>query len=330
MIKISICIPIYKVEHTIERCLLSVLQQDYENIEIILVDDCSPDNSIDIAKRTIDNFDKRHRSVIFITHDSNKGLSTARNTAVSNSTGDYIIPLDSDDALGSDSVISRIVREIENTKADVVLYDYIHIFPNGVKQVEPQIAGDKDYIVHNVLRRECPVCLCGGAYKKTLFSDNDIWSIDGVGMGEDYAVKPRLIKVANRVSTIHDAYYLYYHNGNTFTSSISEKHISDIELVLSVLESFFNSSTYLDDLIIARAKLNVELAISYSLHSNNVSLYRKILDFGGEKIYSAPHIIKSKKDRIIIWAMQNLPHGIVRMICKCGFSLKQIIKIIKL
>ena len=326
MIKISICIPVYNVEHTIERCLLSVLQQDYKNIEIILVDDCSPDGSINIAKRIINENASKCSSVAFISHNLNKGLSAARNTAVHNATGDYILPLDSDDALGGDSVVSNIVGEIEKTNADIILYDYIHVFPNGSKQVEQQASGKRNTIIHSVLRRESPVCLCGGVYRKTLFSNHDIWSIDGVGMGEDYAVKPRLIKTANKISTIHNVFYIYYHNRNTFTSSISEKHIADLEIVLSVLEAFFNDPEYSNDLIIARAKLNVELVISYSLHRRNIDLYRKILNFRGDKPYKLSHNLNSKKDRIILWSMSNLPHPIVRIICKCGVSLKQIIK----
>ncbi|MDR0559921.1 MAG: glycosyltransferase [Prevotellaceae bacterium] len=98
MYKISIIIPVYNVEPYIERCLLSALNQTYQNIEIILIDDCGQDNSINVARKIVENHRNRD-TVRFLKHEHNCGLSAARNTGISAATGDYVYFLDSDDEI---------------------------------------------------------------------------------------------------------------------------------------------------------------------------------------------------------------------------------------
>ncbi|WP_373278900.1 glycosyltransferase family 2 protein [Bacteroides faecichinchillae] len=86
---ISIIIPVYKVEDFIGSCLNSVCQQTYSEIEVILVDDCSPDRSMAVAEPFICELKKKF-PVKVIRHEKNKGLSAARNTGVMNSLGDYL------------------------------------------------------------------------------------------------------------------------------------------------------------------------------------------------------------------------------------------------
>ena len=95
---VSIIIPVYKVENWIEGCLLSVCNQTYENIECIIVNDATPDKSMDIVESILKNYTGSIRFKI-ITHELNRGLSAARNFCVKAATGDYLIFLDSDDKL---------------------------------------------------------------------------------------------------------------------------------------------------------------------------------------------------------------------------------------
>ena len=101
---ISILVPIYSVEQYIERCAKSLFEQTYTDIEYIFVNDCSPDRSIDILKETILKYPKRKNYVKIINHDVNRGLSAARNTAVENAIGDFILHVDSDDYLEMDAI----------------------------------------------------------------------------------------------------------------------------------------------------------------------------------------------------------------------------------
>lgn len=102
---ISIIIPIYKVEPYIEKCIESVIHQTYRDLEIILVDDCSPDRSMEIAKEAIEESSfSKDLLFKFMKHDKNRGLSAARNTGIDAATGEYLFFLDSDDSISNDCI----------------------------------------------------------------------------------------------------------------------------------------------------------------------------------------------------------------------------------
>ena len=97
--KVSVIVPIYNVERYIDKCVRSLMLQDYGNIEIILVDDGSPDNS----GRIIDELSKEDNRIIVI-HKANGGVSTARNAGLLQATGEYVMFVDSDDWVEKDYV----------------------------------------------------------------------------------------------------------------------------------------------------------------------------------------------------------------------------------
>lgn len=136
MDKISIIIPVYNVEKYIQECLNSVLNQTYENLEIILVDDGSKDSSSEICE----SYAKKDDRIIVI-HQENQGLSMARNTGLNRATGKYIMFLDSDDFYEINSC-EVLYNEIRSKNADFVIGNYVHTKSNGEKWKEPFF--DKD------------------------------------------------------------------------------------------------------------------------------------------------------------------------------------------
>lgn len=105
MVKVSIIIPIYKVEDYIVRCIDSVLNQTYKNLEIILVNDCTPDKSMEKAQEYIEQSPmSKALTFVYLKHDRNRGLSAARNTGMDDATGEYVFFLDSDDAIEKDAI----------------------------------------------------------------------------------------------------------------------------------------------------------------------------------------------------------------------------------
>lgn len=115
---VSIGMPVYNVEPFIEKSALSVLNQTYNNIEILIVDDCGSDNSIDIAKR-LQVEHPRGSQIKIIHHHENKGLGEARNSAINHAAGKYLYFIDSDDYIEPDT-IKIMVLEAEKHHADVV------------------------------------------------------------------------------------------------------------------------------------------------------------------------------------------------------------------
>lgn len=120
---ISIIIPIYNVSAYIERCLKSVMRQSYGEIECIIVDDASPDDSIEKCERLIEKYKGPIRfSVLY--HEHNRGLSAARNTGTESATGDYILYLDSDDALTYDCIETLVAPVLCDASIEMVVGNY--------------------------------------------------------------------------------------------------------------------------------------------------------------------------------------------------------------
>ena len=123
--KISIIIPVYKVEPYIEKCMQSLLDQTYTNFEALIVDDGSPDQSINLAKNIVGN-DKRF---IFL-QKKNGGVPSARNYGLDQATGNYIAFLDSDDYF-SPNFLKHMLNAILDSKADISICDINIVNNNG-------------------------------------------------------------------------------------------------------------------------------------------------------------------------------------------------------
>lgn len=113
--KVSIIIPVYNTELYLKDCFNSILQQDYDNIEVIVVNDCSTDNSLKICKQ----YEKKYGFII-INNEKNKGQAYSRNIAITKATGDYIAFLDSDDILYNNN-ISTLLKYAEKYNSDMVI-----------------------------------------------------------------------------------------------------------------------------------------------------------------------------------------------------------------
>lgn len=124
---ISIIVPVYNTENYLEKCLYSLVNQTYKNIEIIIIDDGSTDNSMNIIQKFVlaDNRVK-------VISQKNQGLSGARNTGMNNANGDYIMFIDSDDWIEIDTC-EKAINASEKYNADVVFWPYIKEFSNSQK-----------------------------------------------------------------------------------------------------------------------------------------------------------------------------------------------------
>ena len=118
--KVSVIIPVYNVSAYIERCIRSVMNQTYTDFECILVDDATPDDSIEKCERLIADYQGNIRFKI-IHHEKNRGLSAARNTGTDAATGDYILYIDSDDAITNDCIEKLTVPIIRDNTIEMVV-----------------------------------------------------------------------------------------------------------------------------------------------------------------------------------------------------------------
>jgi len=141
---VSVIIPVYKTEQYLSECLESVLGQDYPHMEIVLVDDGSPDGCPAICDQYAEKFEN-----VRVIHQENQGLGGARNAGMESSSGDYVLFVDSDDCLDGPDAVSRLVKCAEEKSADIVV--------GGFRRFS--LAGKSEVNRHH---------LRGGAYTKTV------------------------------------------------------------------------------------------------------------------------------------------------------------------
>lgn len=125
---VTVIVPVYKAEKFLSKCLESIINQSYKYIEIILVNDGSPDKSLEIAQEFAMK-DKR----IQIINKENEGVSVARNMALDIASGEYICFIDSDDYVEL-NMIEEMYKKIEDYDADLILSDYNRVFPDRIKE----------------------------------------------------------------------------------------------------------------------------------------------------------------------------------------------------
>lgn len=237
--KVAICVPVYDVEKYIVRCVKSLFEQSYENIEYIFVNDCTKDRSIELLTNELNNYPRRKSQVKIINHKKNSGLGAARNTAVKNCTAPFIIHVDSDDWLDPDC-IQLCVEKQKETNADIISFGMRKIYMNKHTDIfVPDYAGSQELVLA-LIRHEIPNGVWGRFIRRSLYVDNNISVTDGVNMSEDLNVIPRLAYRAKKISVLPKILYFYNCiNQASYTSSFSEEKTSQEMITINVLQDFF-------------------------------------------------------------------------------------------
>ena len=155
--KVSVIVPVYLVEEYIQGCAESLFRQDWKNLEIIFVDNLSPDASIDLVKASLENYPERKADTLFVT-EPRRGLGFAREAGLAAATGDYIIHVDSDDWVEPDFISAMVARSVEED-ADVVYCDYYKEYCSGKPSkhhverdlADPDSVEERLFAIHNTL-----------------------------------------------------------------------------------------------------------------------------------------------------------------------------------
>lgn len=278
---ISILIPIYNVDKYIERCARSLFEQTYPDIEYIFVDDCSPDNSIDVLKRIINEYPKRKENIRIIRHKVNRGLAAARNTGVDAAIGDFIMHVDSDDWLDINAVQWLVEKQME-TDADIVSGNAMSHTKNGEKLLTEPDYANKTEMINRLLDSSFDHVIWRRLIRRSLYFDNDIHAKEGINIGEDWQVMPVLTYYATKFAKTDKCIYHYNcMNENSYmTNKITfdyNRYIQNIQS-LDILKDFFKHKSTLFTHTIN--KISVNLLYSYLLFGagqRNKAFYKEML-----------------------------------------------------
>lgn len=217
---VSIIMPVYNTASLVDGAIESVLHQTYENFELLIVDDGSKDNSLEICNEYAQK-DKR----IIVMHQENAGQSAARNRALSVARGQYIGYLDSDDAFEND-MLEKMVDKMVSERVDIVMSDAA---THGVNAD----TGKKEFL-GTILRDEIGGQVWRFLFKRTLWEG--IFFPEG-RYAEDAMVMPKLIARATRVGFVEERLYVYnWSNPSSSSNSLQKRFKNTIDRAVMFIE----------------------------------------------------------------------------------------------
>lgn len=233
MVKFSLIIPVYNVRDYLSECLESVINQDYDNYEVIVVNDGSTDDSLSIAKK----YEKKYSNLIKVFDKKNGGLSDARNFGISKASGEYLFFIDSDDYIVNDA-LKVIDKNIKNN--DILVFNYI-TGVNYESAVKVCVANNSivDLKERYLIGKPCAVNkIC----KRELFNDIEF----PVGLYyEDLATTPKLVFKAKKIKFIDDALYFYRIRENSIMNKLEyNPKMDSIFIGLNGVKEYFKGKYF--------------------------------------------------------------------------------------
>ena len=246
---ISIVVPIYNVEKELNRCFDSLINQTYHNIEIILVDDGSPDN----CPHLCDIYAEKNFAVRAI-HKENGGLSDARNAGLLEAKGKYVLFVDSDDYIEVDTC-ERFVDAIGDDDIDVIVGCYKEINGNEVKYFthhnleEKIVYNSKRYIISSISLNEWYAPAWLNLYNREFLLENKLFYKKGI-LYEDHQMLPRLFLCASRIKYLDYPFYNYVIRNNSIMTS--KKSEIQRQMSLEIYEEWLDTFQSVQDMELQR------------------------------------------------------------------------------
>lgn len=278
MKKVTLIVPVYNSEKYIGRCLDSILNQTYNNFEILVVNDGSKDNS----QNVINGYKEKYPDKIITIEQENKGVAVTRNESIKKANGDYIMFVDNDDYLDKD-YIETYVKTIEEGEYDIVLGGYRRPNEEGkiLKTMELQ---NEEWSKLMITAPWAKI------YRKKYLLDNNIEFIS-LNLGEDIYFNLKAMLISNKIKIINYMGYNWYFNTKS-VSNTTQKNITQLQVyeLLNSCYSMLKSEGLLDknyDLIktyftryIVWLILFSTKKLSYNVISDE---YDKLFNWLGEK-----------------------------------------------
>lgn len=297
---ISIIIPVYNVEQYLDKCLQSVINQTYQNIEIILVDDGSSDSSGVLCDKW-----KEKDSRIKVIHKSNGGLSNARNVGIEQANGEYLMFIDSDDIVAND--LCKVLFEIlKNNHADISICNATHIFNNefDFKNTGKIYCYDRNEAISQLwYQKSFLPSAWGKLYKKDLFKK--IKFTEGI-IFEDVDIMHELFYQCNKIVYGEMELYGYVHHENSITT---KKYSKKDNIILDICDKISQFASNKDISIQNAAKsYNVTGALRVYLNAPNTLEYKETIEKAkeiikkyGKDVLKDPNIRKKNKYALYLY-----------------------------
>lgn len=283
MDKISIVVAVYNAEKTLKKCVDSLLNQTYNNIEIILVNDCSKDNSLDICKE----YSKTSDNVKVISNDRNSGVSDTRNNGIDNSTGEYICFVDSDDYVESNYIEVLYYYYQKYNTVPICGFVY-HDEYNHAKPVKYSWSGDEGLVSLGEafkLKSELYLtALWNKLFDRKLIVDRNIRFDTNVSVGEDlrFSVDYFIKNNVDKICVLSEPLYHYM-------------KLTDNSLMSNFVDNFDREKDNLDLIRSLAIKYNKSVDVEYKKAVEQVKTSMIYLIMRDKKFSNKEKFIRIKK-----------------------------------
>ena len=269
--KVSVIVPIYKAERTIERCAESLLEQTLKELEFIFINDCTPDKSMILLRKTIEKYPKRKKQVRIIDLKKNQGIANVRRIGIKHAKGDYIIHCDSDDYI-EENAYEEMYNFAQKGNYDIVITNnYIHSKKSislyiGVNDTE------KTQLIQDYLLANKSAHLWSILVNREI-THNDIIMYPKGQMLEDLCLIIQYVYISRKIGYLNQSYYHYQRNNNSL-SYVSKnleqviKQCQESEMNHNIIKEFMLKVNYY-------SRIKHELVFSMYLMKNNLLPFLK-------------------------------------------------------
>lgn len=318
---ISVIVPIYRSEEYLDKCISSIVGQTYQNLEIILVDDGSPDKCPDMCDRWAEE-DCRIKAI----HKVNGGPSSARNAGIESASGDYLSFVDSDDWIALD-LFERVMKIFDENDPDIVTFDCNRINEKGeiyasTENIEASLISSEKAI-HELLKGNINNYAVNKVYKKHVFEgirfpEGRVW--------EDMAIAYKLLLNCTSVYCYPAKLYFYYTRSDSISKTIDEKALGHIFLAR------YECHVALKEVIPSAQRLSLPLAVLSARRLYDRSLWSPV---DADILALAKRFLAENRDAILneikdkkYWLFFKLPklYSAVRILRhKVGIIVKRLL-----
>ena len=274
--KVSVLVPFYNVEKYVGRCVESLFSQTYSNIEYVFVNDCTPDNSMDIINEYIDKFNVRNKCVI-INHEVNKGISASRNDCLDNATGDYILFIDSDDYIDKDMVELLVKAAIENN-ADISGCGYIEEYKDRSVEMPQRYTNNHVEMMRAITLLTIKGVMWKLLIRRSIVEENQVRFIPDNTMVDDYLFCCQVFFYAKRFASVDKCMYHYIqYNPNNYSKTREFNITSQAKAIVKTEEFYKENGVYeiVKEELLQR-KFISKLPLLLNRNCYNVKLWREL------------------------------------------------------
>lgn len=260
---VSVIVPVYGVERFVKRCLESLLNQTWQELEIIIVNDCTSDKSMDVIGTVLQQYPTRVSKVKILHHSINKGLPAARNTGLEVARGEYVFHFDSDDYAEAD-MIEVMANTAIKTGADIVYSDWYLTYNDRDRYMtQPKVSTPADAL-EAMLIGKMKYNVWNKLVRRSLYTSNEISFPEGYSMGEDMTMI-KLIAVSRTISYIPKAFYHYIKtNTGAMTANVTKVALAQINYNVIATETFLKNRCKTDERLLSLFKLSVKYPLLFT------------------------------------------------------------------